>query len=95
LLFAQRLHSAAFKLRISTECLGDNLVRFVSGWREWKARQERVRKVQPNALRETEDRSFNFLEGAHGSKITARESAGKVRPDFGSGACHLPRAVGT
>jgi hypothetical protein len=45
LLFAERLHSAAFKLRISSECLGDNLVGFVSGWREWKAPQERVSKV--------------------------------------------------
>jgi hypothetical protein len=35
------------------------------------------------------------LEGAHGSKITARETAGKVRHDFGSGACHLPSALGT
>jgi hypothetical protein len=95
LLFAQRLHSAAFKLRIPTECLGNYLVRFVSGWRQGKAPQKRVSKAQPIALREKENRSFNLLEGAHGSKTTALETAGKVRHDFGSGVCPLPSAVGT
>jgi hypothetical protein len=94
LLFAQRLHSAAFKLRISTECLGNYLVRFVSGWRQGKAPQECVSKVQPIALRQTEDSSFNLLQGAHGSKTTARQTTGKVRHDFDSGACQLPTAIG-
>jgi hypothetical protein len=51
--------------------------------------------VQPIALRETEDSSFNLLQGAHGSKTTAGETAGKVRHDFGSGACQLPSAIRT
>jgi hypothetical protein len=95
LLFAQRLHPAAFKLRIPTECLGNNLVRFVSGWRQGKAPQERVSKMQPIIFRETEDSSFNLLQGTHGSKATARETAGKLRHNFGSGAWQLPSAVGT
>jgi len=95
LLFAQRLHPAAFKLRIPTECLGNNLVRFVSGWRQGKAPQESVSKMQPIIFRETEDSSFNLLQGTHGSKATARETAGKFRHNFGSGAWQLPSAVGT
>ena len=40
------------------------------------------------------DSSFNLLQGAHESKTTARQTTGKVRHDFDSGACQLPTAIG-